>query len=195
MKVSNLLFSERIRVRTTFPNKTYKKTGTIMSSFLKVSNPHLSDPIRVRTSFLSQSCNMTRRTLDLLSWTLHREVHLSRSHISEPLFAGGTSVFRVKDITPPPNLPHSHTAPWLPLHQQNTKANSIQSMHDFIILSIGYSPIWPKNVQNLYMNIENKFLIPPVFLQLFWGLHIFFFWGGGDIDTFWYPKCAKKMGK
>ena len=49
----------------------------------------------------------------------HGEVHLLTSHISEPLFPGGTSVFRVHTILMPPNLPRFRTAPWSPLRRQN----------------------------------------------------------------------------
>ena len=57
MKVSNPLFSDPIRVRTTFLTTSYNRTGTITSSFLKVSNPLFSAPIRVRTTFLTTSYN------------------------------------------------------------------------------------------------------------------------------------------
>ena len=110
------------------------------------------------------------------------EVYLSSSHISEPLFPGGTSVFPVLDITPPPNLPHSCTAPWSLLHRQNTKTNSIQSMHDFTILSIGYPPIlgdmqMTKKCPKLYMNIERTNASSPSFCPFLGG-------GGWDIAHF-----------
>ena len=59
----------------------------------------------------------------------HGEVHLSTSHISEPLFVsypGGTSVFRVHTILTLPNLPRCSM---IAASSTKSRANSIQSMH------------------------------------------------------------------
>ena len=69
-------------------------------------------------------------------------------------------------------------------------------MHDFAILS--HPPIsggWAndkKNVQNLYVNIEKKFLIPPVFAP-FWGDIAHFAHFGGILALFAIHK-GQKMG-
>ena len=49
-----------------------------------------------------------------------------------------------------------------------------------------------KNVQNLYMNIEKKFLIPPVFAP-FWGDIAHFAHFGGILAHFAIHK-GQKMG-
>ena len=132
------------------------------------------------------------RTLDLLSSSSfelgHEEVHLStlRHHSRWKVCIPDQ---RHHTIRMPPNLPHSRTAPWSQLRRQNTKTNLAQSMTDFTILI--YPPFlgdgqMTKNVQNLYMNIENKFLIPPVFASFGGGYFpLCPYWG--DIGPFCYP--------
>ena len=112
--------------------------------------------------------------LDLLSWTRACPfVDYEASHISEPLFPGGTSVFWVHTILMPPNLPRFCTAPWSPLRRQNTKANSFQSMTDFTLLN--YPPIlgeWAndKKMTKIYRWIKRTNSSSPRFLPLFRGI-------------------------
>ena len=87
------------------PTNTVKIRGG-RSIFPHHSQPHVLPSHTVKT----------RRGWSTLH---HGEVYLSTSHISEPLFPGGTSVLRIHTIQTPPNLPHSHTAPWSPLRGQN----------------------------------------------------------------------------
>ena len=129
---------------------------------------------------LSSSCPTTPcsqdkgRTLDLLSWTWASPfVDYEASHISEPLFPGGTSVFRVHTILMPPKLPRFCTALWSPLRRQNTKANSVQSMTDFTLLN--YPPIlggWAndKKMSKIYIWIKRTNSSSPRFLPLFGGI-------------------------
>ena len=69
-------------------------------------------------------------------------------------------------------------------------------MTDFTLLNypphFGGMGKWLKNCQNLYMNKENKFLIPPVFAP-FWGDIAYFAHFGGILAHF-ATHNGQKMG-
>ena len=70
-----------------------------------------------------------KRMLHLLSWTRGSPfVDYEASHISEPLFPGGTSVFRVHTILTLPNLPHCSM-----IAASSTKyKNELDPKHDWL---------------------------------------------------------------
>ena len=158
------------------------------STYGRTQSCHHTNPIAMRTVDMSISPattgTQTGRTLDLPPHELnHGEAHLSSMRaitlVNHSL--GGSSVLWMSshsNAAKPTSFPYCFK---IAASSTMSRAKYIQTR------TWSKSYAWQKmtkNVQNLFMNImniEKKFLIPPVFARFFF---FFFFFGGGGYCPF-----------